>query len=315
MGRYILRRLLQIPLVMLVISVVIFSLMHVSPGDPIRIAIGVYASEDSVRALQRQYHLDKSLPEQYFRWIGKALTGDLGRSIRTSEEVSTMIRERFPVSLALASVAMILALAFALPVGVISAFKHNSYFDHGSMLIAMAGLSIPNFALALVLIYVFAAQLGWFPITGIGQTSFFSEPIATLRAFVLPATALAATQAAILARLLRSSMLDVLNQDYIRTAYAKGLASRTVLVRHALKNGLIPVITVTGINFAYLVGSTITIEYIFAIPGLGSALILAVTNRDFPVIQGFTLFVAFFFIGVNIISDIVYTYVDPRIRY
>lgn len=315
MGRATLRRIAQIPLVILVISVVIFSLMHVSPGDPIEIMLGVMATDQAVDALREEYYLDKSLPEQYVRWFAGAITGDLGQSIRTREEVSDMIRNRFPISFALASAAMFVALAIALPVGVISAYKHNSFFDYGSMIVAIAGLSIPNFALALFLIYIFAAELGWFPITGVAGANLFGDPFGTIRAYVLPAVALGATQAAIFARLMRSSILDVLNQDYIRTANAKGLTSRKVLVGHALKNGLIPVITIAGINFAYLVGSTITIEFIFAIPGLGTALIQAVINRDFPVIQGFTLFVAVFFIFVNILADIVYTLVDPRIRY
>lgn len=315
MTQFIIRRLIQIPIVVFVISVVIFALMHVSPGDPIRIILGVFATEESVQALRHEYYLDKPLPEQYVRWIADAARGDLGRSIRTSENVSDMIKTRFPTSLALATGAMAFALLIAIPVGVISAFKHNSIFDYASMVVAMAGLSIPNFALALFLIFFFAANLGWFPITGVGQTRFLDDPIGTIRPYVLPAIALGTAQVAILARLLRSSMLDVLNQDFIRTAYAKGLTARSVLLRHALKNAMIPVITVVGINFAYLVGSTITIEYIFAIPGLGTALIQAVTNRDFPVIQGFTLFVAVFFILTNLLADIIYTYVDPRIRY
>ncbi len=315
MGRAALRRITQVPLVILVISIVIFSLMHVSPGDPIEIMLGVMATEEAVDALREEYYLDKPLPEQYVRWIAGAITGDLGQSIRTREEVTDMIRNRFPISFALAFAAMFVALAVALPVGVVSAFKHNSFFDYGSMLVAIAGLSIPNFALALFFIYIFAVELHWFPITGMARANLFDDPFGTIRTYVLPTIALAATQAAIFARLMRSSILDVLNQDYIRTAYAKGLTSRKVLMRHALKNGLIPVITIAGINFAYLVGSTITIEYIFAIPGLGTALIQAVTNRDFPVIQGFTLFVAVFFIFVNILADVVYTLVDPRIRY
>lgn len=315
MGPYILRRIVQIPLVVVVISMVIFSLMHVSPGDPIEIMLGVMATDQAVAALREEYHLDRPLPEQYLRWFTGAITGDLGQSIRTREEVSDMIRNRFPVSFALASAAMFVALAIALPVGVISAYKHNSSFDFGSMLFAMLGLAIPNFALALILIYIFAAELGWFPVVGVTEANLFEDPVQTVRAYALPAIALGAGQAAIFTRLLRSSVLDVLNQDYVRTAYAKGLTSRSVLVRHALKNGLIPLITVAGINFAYLVGSTITIEFIFAIPGLGSTLIQAVINRDFPVIQGFTLFVAVFFIFINLLADVVYTMLDPRIRY
>ena len=289
--------------------------MHVAPGDPIELMLGQYATPPAVAALRERYQLDRPLPEQYLLWLGRAIRGDLGSSIRQSLPVTEMIAQRFPISLQLASAAMLFALLISIPTGILSAVRRNSWVDYLLTGISIGGLSIPNFALALLLIYAFSVKLGWFPITGIGTSGGDGTLWGKLGPFVLPAVALGAHQMAVLSRLLRSSMLDVLNQDYIRTANAKGLAFWSVIVGHAVRNALIPIVTVIAIQFGYLVGITITIEFIFAIPGMGSALLEAVIMRDFPVIQGFTLFMAVFFVLANLVADLLYTVIDPRITY
>lgn len=309
------RRLVQVPLVLVAVTLIIFSLMHVTPGDPVELMLGQYATPEAVRALRARYHLDRPLHEQYVLWLFRAVQGDLGTSIRQSLPVTEMIAQRFPISLQLATFSMVFALLVSMPVGIISAIRRNAWIDYLLTGVSIGGLSIPNFALALLLIYVCAIKLRWFPITGIGSTATDVTLVGYLAPFVLPSLALGAQQLAVLSRLLRSSMLDVVGQDYIRTAHAKGLPYRAVVVGHALKNALIPVVTVIAIQFGYLVGITITIEFIFGIPGMGSAMLEAVVMRDFPVIQGFTLFMAVFFIVANIVADVLYTILDPRITY
>lgn len=312
---YLLRRLVQIPFVLLVVTLIIFSLMRVTPGDPVELMLGTYATPQAVAALRARYHLDRPPHEQYLLWLAAAVRGDLGSSIRQSVPVTDMIAQRFPVSLQLASLSMLLALIVSVPTGIISAVRRNSAIDYLLTGLSIAGLSIPNFALALILIYVFAIKLGWVPITGIGTAGRDSTPWGYLAPFLLPALALGAQQMAVQSRLLRASMSEVLNQDYIRTATAKGLAHWAVVTGHALRNALIPLVTVMAVQFGYLVGITITIEFIFAIPGMGTAMLEAVTTRDFPVIQGFTLFMALFFILANLVADLVYTVLDPRISF
>lgn len=313
---YVLRRLAQIPFVLAVVTLSVFALIHVTPGDPIQIMLGLETSPEAVKALRAQYHFDRPLPEQYVIWVTRAVHGDLGESIRKRQPVTGMIAERFPISLRLAAGAMLVALLIAFPAGILSAVRRNTWMDYLLTGLSVGGLSIPNFTLALLLIYVFAVKLGWFPITGIGSAiTKGGTPWDRLAPFILPALALGTQQTAILTRLLRSSMLDILSQDYIRTAYAKGLSAWSVVIVHALKNAVIPVVTVVAIQFGYLVGITITIEFIFAIPGMGSAMLDAVIYRDFPVIQGFTLFMAVFFILTNLVADVAYTVFDPRIRY
>ncbi|MGH7267460.1 MAG: ABC transporter permease [Candidatus Rokuibacteriota bacterium] len=313
---YLLRRVAQVPFVLAVVTLSVFALIHVTPGDPVQIMLGMQTSPDAVKALRQQYHFDRPLAEQYLLWVAGVLRGDLGRSIRQSQAVTAMIAERFPVSFQLAMASMLFALVISVPAGIVSAIRRNTWADYCLTGLSIGGLSIPNFTLALLLIYVFAVELDWFPITGIGSVTRGARGAwAAVGPFVLPAVALGAQQTAILARLLRSSMLDVLTQDYIRTAYAKGLPGRAVVLTHALRNALIPVVTMIAIQFGYLIGITITIEFIFAIPGMGSALLDAVVNRDIPVIQGFTLFMAVVFILANLLADVAYTLVDPRISY
>ncbi len=313
---YLLQRLVQVPLVLVVVTMIVFALVHVTPGDPIQIMLGMETSPQAVEALRQQYNLDKPLPEQYAIWVANAVRGNLGSSIRQHVPVTQMIAERFPISLRLAAVAMLFALLIAIPAGIFSALWRNTWLDYALTGLSIGGLSIPNFALALLLIYAFAIKFDWFPITGIGSAVTSAGGLwGAVGPYILPAVALGVQQTAIVTRMLRSNLLDVLTQDYVRTAHAKGLSDRKVIVGHALKNAIIPVVTVVAIQFGYLVGTTITIEFIFAIPGLGSALLEAVVNRDFPVIQGFTLLMAAFFIVANLVADLLYTIIDPRINY
>lgn len=314
--RYISRRLIQLPLVLFVASLTIFSLLHITPGDPIQIMLGMETSPEAVAALRARFHLDQPLPIQYFIWMTGAFKGDLGESIRLSQPVLSIIEQRFPISLGLAAVSMCLTLAIAIPAGIFSALRRNSFTDYLITGISIGGLAIPNFVLALVLIYVFSVKLGWFPITGIGSRAQAAEGLwQNYSPYILPSIALAAAEIGLLTRFMRSSMIDVLSRDYIRMARAKGLPGWWVILVHGLKNALIPVVTISAIQFGYLIGVQITIEYIFAIPGMGSALLEAVVNRDFPVVQGLTLATAVFFVLANIVADTLYIILDPRIRY
>jgi peptide/nickel transport system permease protein len=306
-------RLVQLPMVLVAVTVIIFLLLHVTPGDPVELMLGNYATRESIAALRHQYHLDQPLYQQYVLWLLRVIHGDFGESIRQSLPVTAMIVRRFPISLELAVFAMAIALAVAVPTGLLAAVWRNSVVDYVMTGLSVGGLSLPNFALALLLIYVFAVKLGWLPIVGIGASA--EGPWKDLAPFALPTLALGVQQMAVISRLLRSSMLEALHEDYIRTAVAKGLTPWVVVTRHALRNALIPVVTVVAIQFAYLIGTTITIEFIFGIPGMGSAMLDAVSTRDFPVIQGFALFVAIIFIILNLVADVFYTLLDPRVTY
>jgi peptide/nickel transport system permease protein len=316
MWRYLAQRLAQVPLVLVVVTLMIFLIVRATPGDPVQIMLGMQTSPEAAAAIREEFRLDQPIFMQYLLWVFDLLQGDLGRSIRLNTPVVDLLAERFPVSLRLAAAAMVFAIAVSIPLGILAALKRNTWVDYLCTGYTLAGFAIPNFALALILIYVFSIQLEWFPITGIGtQQSASGSILEAARPYVLPAVALGTLQVAVLTRLLRSSMIDVLSQDYIRTARAKGLFSPTILFVHALKNALIPYVTMVAIQLGYLIGIQVTIEYIFAIPGMGSAVLSAVVNRDFPVVQGFTLVVAAFFLLANIVADILYSVLDPRIRY
>ncbi|MGI6853502.1 ABC transporter permease [Mesorhizobium sp. 1B3] len=316
MWSYLSKRLIQMPLVLVVVTITIFLIIRFTPGDPIQIMLGMQTSPEAVAALRAEFRLDEPWHMQYIYWIGDLLRGDFGRSIRLNTPVLQLLGERLPISLALAFSALAFAMVVSIPLGLIAALKRNSWVDYLATGYTLVGFAVPNFALAMILIYVFSINLGWFPITGIGSGASTASGLwGSIQPYVLPAIALGTLQTAIFTRLLRSSMIDVLNQDYMRTAHAKGLHPLTVLVVHALKNAMIPFVTMMAIQFGYLIGIQVTIEHIFAIPGMGSAILSAVVNRDFPVIQGFVLVIAIFFMLANILADILYGIIDPRIRY
>lgn len=313
MWAFVAKRVLQIPLVLLIVTLTIFAIIRSTPGDPVQIMLGMQTSPEAADAMRKEFRLDRPLYEQYGLWLLDLGRGDLGRSIRLNQPVTELLTERFPISLRLAVAAMAFAICLSIPLGIVAALRRNSWIDYLCTGFTIAGFAIPNFALALLLIFFFSIKLQWFPITGIGAGS--ETGLRAFAPYVLPAVALGMLQVAVLTRLLRSSMIDVLGQDYMRTAEAKGLATSTILMVHGLKNALIPFVTMVAIQLGYLIGIQVTIEYIFAIPGMGSAILNAVINRDFPVIQGFTLIIATFFLVANIVADILYALLDPRIRY
>ena len=305
MSRYIARRLLYIVPVMLTVSIIVFAILHIAPGDPATMLAGEDARPEDVAAIRAKYGLDQPLHIQYGVWLGNVLRGDLGRSIVTRRPVLAEIQSRLPSTLELAVASLLLAIAVGVAVGVISATRQYSLLDHSTMILALLGVSVPVFWLGLMLILIFAVQLGWFPTGGGG----------TLQQLVLPAVTLGSASTAVVARMTRSSMLEVIRQDYIRTARSKGLTEAAVVIRHALKNALIPVVTVIGLQFGYLLGGAVVTETVFSRPGLGRLLVASILSRDFPVVQGTLMLLAAVFVLVNLAVDILYAALDPRIRY
>lgn len=304
-SQYIIRRLLIMVPVLFGISIIIFAMVRVIPGDPGYILAGPHATKEQVEQIREQLGLNKHPILQYLLFLKNILQGDLGTSTRTGLPVSKEIMARFPNTLLLAFSSILIATLFGVFIGVISGVKQNSKFDYLSMLFALFGLSMPVFWLGLMLMLLFSIKLGWFPAVGAEG----------LKHLVLPSITLGANSMAIIARMTRSSMLEVIRLDYIRTARAKGLAEKVVITRHALKNALIPVVTVIGLQTGTLLGGAVLTEIVFAWPGIGRLLVEAILSRDYPVVQGVVLLVATTFILINLIVDIIYSYLDPRIRY
>jgi peptide/nickel transport system permease protein len=298
------------------VSIVVFLLIHLIPGDALQMFLGTQVALTSAQMeeLRRLFGLNKPLPLQYIDWIGQLARGDLGVSLRTSRPVLTDILARLPVSAELTVLALVVALAIALPVGVLSALRRGTASDAVIRVGGLIGLSIPNFWLATMLLLFLPGRV--LPIASIGiYVRFFTNPIANLTVMVLPAFSLGVVLAAVIMRFVRSSLLEVLGQDYVRTARAKGLRERWVINRHALRNALIPVITVIGFQAGYLLGGTVVIEDVFALPGMGRLALNAIAQRDYPVVQGVVLIIALLFVLSNIVVDVFYAYVDPRVRY
>jgi peptide/nickel transport system permease protein len=298
------RRLLATVPLLLAVSVVVFSFVHALPGDPAVLFLGEEATTENLARFRARLGFDRPLIVQYGDWLGRALQGDLGRSIRTNQPVVQAIVERLPVTLRLLAFSMVISLAIAVPLGIVSAVKRNSGVDLASTFFALFGFSTPNFWLGLILIYVFALLLRWLPASGFDG----------MRSLILPSITLGTALAALVTRQLRSGMLEVLRQDYVRTAQAKGLADRMVIGKHALKNALISVVTVIGLQIGALLGNTIITESLFALPGVGRLMIDSVFSRDFFVVQGVILFLAVGYVVANLVVDILYSYLDPRIR-
>jgi len=293
-------------------SVLVFFVLEILPGDPAQLILGVNAREDTLAALRAQLGLDRPMLIRYVSWIGRFLTGDFGVSYTYSVPVRELIAERLTVSLPLALMAIGLSTAIAIPVGVFSASRRGRFADVATMGVAQVGVSIPNFWLGLLFILVFAVGLGWFPASGFAGWG--GGLWAGLRSLILPALALALPQAAILARVTRSSVLETLGEDYVRTARAKGLTQRAALWRHAVPNALIPVVTIIGLQFSFLLAGTIIIENVFTLPGLGRLIFQAIAQRDLIVVESLVTLLAFAVILVNFIVDLVYAAIDPRLR-
>ena len=302
---HIVRTLLLSLITLFGVSVLIFLMLRVLPGDPARVLAGLNASEEQVSRLREQLGLNDSLLTQYWGFISGLLQGDLGQSARTSKPVTTEILARLPATLVLAVVATLVGSIVGVTAGVVAAVRRNSVVDHVISSVAMMGVSMPVYWLGLLLILLFAVTLGWLPAAGSG------EPLS----IVLPAVTLAAFSTALVSRMTRASMLEVMGQDYIRTAQAKGAPPRTVIIRHGLRNALIPILTVISLQFGALLGGAVLTETVFGWPGIGRLLVDSIAARDFAVVQGIVLVYAFLFIHVNVIVDELYVYDDPRIRY
>jgi peptide/nickel transport system permease protein len=310
---YLLRRAGAVVPILGVVSVVVFSLIHLTPGDPVRIMLREEADPATVATLRHQLGLDQPLPLQYLTWLGRAVQGELGRSIRTNQPVMDAIRQRAPVTLSLAMAALLVALAIGLPAGILAALRRNSVVDVTATLVAICGVSLPSFWLAVLLILVFSLTLGWLP--PLGWVSPSRDLGAWVRSLVLPSVTLGVAIAAVLMRMTRASLLEVLELEYVRTARAKGLPERRIVLGHALRNALIPVVTVVGLQAGALLGGAVITETIFALPGVGRLLVDAIFQRDFPIVQGVVLLLAVNFLVVNLLVDLTYAWLDPRIRY
>jgi len=312
MAGVIVRRFFQLILLLIGISFLVFTSMYIAPGDPAAIIAGPTASQSDIDAIREELGLNDPFLVQYGRYMNGLLHGDLGYSYQTKQPVWDAIATRFPNTLKLAIASIIVAVIIGVVAGIISAIRQNSWFDVSSTVFALAGISIPNFWLGTVLILIFAVNLQLLPVGGLDAPFYTAEG---LKQLVLPAITLGTGSAAMIARMSRSSMLEVIRADFIRTARAKGLRERTVIWVHALRNAMIPVITVIGLNFGFLLGGTIITEQVFAINGVGRLMVQAIAARDFPMVQGSVLLVATLFVLVNLMVDIIYTFIDPRISY
>jgi peptide/nickel transport system permease protein len=313
MRRYIIRRLLLTVPVILLITLLVAALMRLVPGDPATLALGQSATDEDRAAFRRAYHLDDPVLVQYARWWGDVLRGDLGRSVVQRTDVTSELRARLPSTLEILILAVIFTVLIGVPLGVLSAIARNSPLDYGVRLVSIGGLSIPSFWLGTLALLLPA--IWWDYLPPIGKVSFFDNPKQNLEQYLLPSLVLAIGGSAGLMRLTRSAVLEVLRNDYVRTAYAKGLRQRIVVVRHVLKNALIPVVTVIGLQVATLIGGAVIIETIFNLPGVGLLFIASITSRDYPVIQGLVLFFAVIFLLINLVIDLSYALLDPRIRF
>jgi peptide/nickel transport system permease protein len=310
---FIVRRLLATVPVVLLVTVMVFLLLHITPGDPVVIMLGEEASPDAVAALRHSLNLDRPLAVQYGLWIWRTARGDLGTSLRTHDPVARLILARYPTTLELTLLAMLLSLCIALPTGVLSAVRRNSWLDAIVTPLAISGVSMPSFWLGILLIWLFSVTLPWFPT--VGFVPLRSGVLENLHTMTLPVVTLGVALAALVMRITRASLVQVLQLDYVRTARAKGVRGRTVVIRHALRGALIPVVTVLGLQTGSLLGGAVIVESIFALPGAGRLIVDAIFARDFPVVQGTVLILAVSFILVNLGVDLLYARLDPRIRY
>ncbi|PYO51951.1 MAG: peptide ABC transporter [Candidatus Rokuibacteriota bacterium] len=312
MAEVVLRRLLATVPVLLLVTAGVFALLHLTPGDPVDAMMAESADASTKESLRRELGLDRPIAEQYAAWMGRLLRGDLGRSIRNGEPVLENVSRRIRPSLQLALLAMAIALTIAFPVAIASAVRHNTGVDRLGTTFALFGICMPNFLLALLLIFVFGVTLRWLPISGYLDP--LEEGWSGLRSLILPAVTLGLALAAVITRTLRSSLLEALAEDYVRTARAKGLSEWVVIRGHVLKNALIPVVTVLGLQLGTLIGGAVITEYVFALPGVGRLVVDAVFARDYPLVQGVILLIALGFIVSNLFVDLLYGYIDPRIR-
>jgi len=309
---YLVKRLLTLVPTVFFVTVIIFGLQQLLPGDPAIMLAGEDQDPTVIAYLQKKMHLDEPLPMRYAYWIGGVMQGDLGESLRIQKPVLELIQEKLPVTLELAGLAMLIALVIGIPAGIVSAVAKDSVWDYAANVVALWGLSTPNFWLGILLILLFSVSLGWLPASG--YVSPFDDLKANLAAMIMPAFVLGNAIAAVLMRHTRSAMLQVLNADYVRTARAKGLRERTVVLKHALRNALTPIITLGALEFGTLLSGAVLTEQVFSIPGFGKLIVDAVFNRDYAVVQGVVLFTSTVYILLNLLADLAYFLVNPRLR-
>ena len=313
MYAYVLRRILATIPIMFLVAIFVFLLLHMSPGDPAAILAGDYATTAQIERIRATLGLDRPLHMQFLSWFGDLMRGDLGNSIYSGLPVTRLIGQRIEPTLMLSLTTITFAVAFAIPLGVLAAWKVGTWVDRAVMTFAVLGFSVPIFVLGYILIFGGSLRLGWFPVQG--YVSIFESFTGFLRHITLPSIALGVVFMALIARMTRATMLEVMNEDYVRTAYAKGLATRRVLWRHALKNAMVPIVTTIGLGIALLIGGVVVTESVFGIPGLGRMTVDAVLRTDYPVIQGVILVFSFAYVLLNLLVDLSYVLFDPRIRY
>lgn len=312
MSTYLIRRLLLTVPVLLFVSMIVFALVNLIPGDPALIMLGEQATPEALATLRAEMGLDRPVAVRYVLWLGRVASGDLGRSVRDGRPVLTTLLQKLPVTLELAVTAVLVAWAIAIPAGALAAWKRRTGVDYAASTAALLGISIPNFWLGIMMIYLLAVNLRLLPASGYVEP--WLEPGRNLKLMIMPSIVLGTALAALVMRQLRSSMIEVLQTEYVRTAHAKGLADRAVITRHALKNAMIPVVTVMGLQLSGLLGGAVITETIFAIPGIGRLAVQSILTRDFPMVQGVVLFVALAVVATNLVVDVLYGLLDPRIR-
>lgn len=315
MGRYILQRVFGLVGVLFGVSIVLFVALHLAPGDPAQLLLGPLVRADDLARLRQELGLDRPLPIQYLTWLGHVLQGDLGRSISSHRPVLTEVVERFQATLLLAGASLLISASIGVTVGVLAAVNRGGWIDRASMLLALLSMSTPSFWLGMVLIIVFALVLGVLPGSGMLSPRGDGGVLDVLAHLVLPAVTLAAVPTAVISRLTRSSMLEVIGHDYVRTARGKGLSERRLVIGHVVPNALIGVATLVGIQAGYLLAGAVLVETVFAWPGLGSLLVTSILKRDFPLVQGGVMLIALSYVLINLATDLAYAYLDPRIRY
>lgn len=311
MGYFLLRRMVGFVCTLLAVSVVVFAVMNVLPGDPALTILGLDATDDALASLREQLGLNEPLLTRYVSWVWNALQGDFGISHSFRVPVSTLIAERLPMTVSLAVAGMIVTLTLALSLGIGAAAKHGRIGDWGVMFLSQLGIAVPAFWLSMLLVLLFAVNLRWLPPGGFAG---WSDPVAAMRSLILPTVALALVQSAVLARVTRSSALEVMRQDFVRTARASGLSRRRVLWRHVLPNALVPIVTIVGMQFAALVTGTIVIENVFYLPGLGRLIFQSIANRDLPTVQALVMLFAAIVVTANFVVDLLYVLIDPRLK-
>ena len=309
---FVLRRILIAIPTLLLVSVFVFTLQKLLPGDPVLVMAGEERDPEVIAFLREQYRLNDPIIVQYFHWLGNVLQGDLGMSLRTRQPVLELILERIPVTFQLAVMAMTFAVAIGIPMGILSAVKKGTWLDYVANFVALSGLSIPNFWLGILLILLVSVNLGWLPASG--YVAFWSDPLRSIQTLLMPAFVLGTALAATLMRHTRSAMLGVLQSDYVRTARAKGLRERVVVMKHAFRNGVLPIVTLSALLFGELLAGAVLTEQIFSIPGFGRLIVDAVFNRDYAVVPGVVLVTAVAFIAMNLLADVAYALLNPRMR-